>query len=178
MALEIRKDPTEFVRRLRLATLYLADHEALVGVTAESAGRQPEPGEKRTLNNAEIGYIMEFGSTIEGPSGSEVVIPPRPHLRPAIADAKDKYVPRLKKGLRAALLGDVTTAMASLEEAGLIGQMAVQRKINDGPFVPLAPATIRRRQTRKKSPRMGTKPLIDFGAYRDSITHVVLRKGK
>lgn len=153
----------------------LTRNEVLVGVPAENAGREPEDGQGRTLNNAEIGYVQEFGSTIEGPGGQSFTIPPRPHLRPGVEDAKDKIAQALKKGAIGALKGEDGAGDKALHSAGLIGQNAVRNKITEGPFVPLAPATLGKRRAKG---RTGTKPLIDTGAYRNSQTYVVRPKGE
>lgn len=153
----------------------LTHKEALVGIPAENAGRDPEPGETTALNNAEIGYVHEFGSTIETESGGEIVIPPRPHLRPGIASVKEKIADTLGTGVRKTLAGDADAAEQSLEKAGMVGQNGVRKYITDGDFTPLAPATI---ANRKRRGRTGTKPLIDTGTYRRSITYVVRKKGE
>lgn len=171
MPIEIRKKPSP---EIFAAIREMTKNEVLVGVPAENAGRAPEDGESRPLNNAEIGYVQEFGSTIEGPGGNEFVIPPRPHLRPGIVDAKDRLAKALEAGVRGALKGNKEAADKALHKAGLIGQNAVRNKITEGPFVPLAPMTLEKRKARG---RKGTKPLIDTGAYRNSQTYVVRPKG-
>lgn len=200
MPIEIRKKaPT---KEIFAALRGLTHNEVLVGVPAETAGREPEPGEDRTLNNAEIGYVLEFGSTIKHPGGTEyvqdasgkasfvksgtvegakktaaheIVIPPRPHLRPAIEEAKDKLAAALGAGVHEALAGLPDAADKALHAAGLIGQNAVRNKITEGPFAPLAPRTL---AERRKRGRTGTKPLLDTGAYRNSQTYVVRPKDK
>jgi hypothetical protein len=172
MPVEIRKKPNpDMMAALRGMTR----NEVLVGVPAENAGRAPEPGEKRPLNNAEIGYVQEFGSTIQGPNGQSFDIPPRPHLRPGVEDARDKLAKALEVGIKDALRGDKDAADKALNKAGLIGQNAVRNKITEGPFVPLAPMTLAMRRARG---RTGDKPLIDTGAYRNAQTYVVRPKGE
>lgn len=172
MPIEIRKKPSPAIFDGIRA---LTKNETLVGVPAENAGRQPEDGEKRPLNNAEIGYVQEFGSTIGGPNGQAFSIPPRSHLRPGIEDARDKLAKALEKGVMAALRGDVGAADKALHTAGLIGQNSVRNKITEGPFVPLAPMTLQKRKARG---RTGEKPLIDTGSYRSSISYVVRGKNE
>lgn len=173
MPIEIRRNAASVVMR---SVRELTKSEVLVGVPAENAGRSPEPGEQGApLNNAEIGYIHEFGSTIEGANGGEVVIPPRPHLIPGITGAKDKIARALGAGAMAALSGKADGPDIALNKAGLIGQAAVRGKITEGDFTPLAPATLAKRRAKG---RTGTKPLIDTGAYRNSINYVVRKKGE
>ena len=173
MPIEIRKKPD--TSALLSGIRSLTRMEVLVGVPAENAGRQPEPGEERTLNNAEIGYVQEFGSTIEGPGGHAFVIPPRPHRRPAVADANAPLAVALRKGAEAALKGEAEAGEKALHSAGLIAQNAVRNKITEGPFVPLAPATL---QKRRGHGRAGDRPIIDSGAYRNSISYVIRPKDK
>jgi hypothetical protein len=58
----------------------------------------------------------------------------------------------------------------ALHKVGLIGTSAVQAKITDGAFAPLAERNIKGRLRRG---RTGTKPLIDTGAYRRSFTYTI-----
>jgi hypothetical protein len=60
-------------------------------------------------------------------------------------------------------------------KAGLIAESSVRKKINEGPFEPLAPKTL---QERKRRGRTGEKPLIDTGQLRNSVTYVIRPKGK
>lgn len=175
MPIEIRKKPDMSVLR---GLRELAKNEVLVGVPAENAGRASADGEPNPLNYAEIGYVLEHGSTVNGGDGNSYVIPPRPHLRPGIEDAREKITAVMKNGLLKALEGDPAAAEKALEGAGIVAQNAVHRKIENGPFAPLAPATIHRRRTRKEAPRDGTKPLIDTGTYRKFHTYVVRPKDK
>lgn len=162
------------VKDLMAGLRTLTKNEVLVGVPAENAGREAEDGQ-RPLNNAEIGYIQEHGSTIDGGDGNSYVIPPRPHLRPGIKGAREKIAGQMKKGLLGAMKGDASAADKALHASGLVAQNAVRNKITEGPFVPLAPMTLAKRRARG---RTGTKPLIDTGAYRNAQTYVVRPKGE
>ncbi|MGR7993838.1 hypothetical protein [Xanthobacter sp. ZOL 2024] len=163
MPVEIKKSGSA---KLLSALRGLTHNEALVGIPAENAGREPEPGEEKPpLNNAEIGYLMEFGGKN---------IPARSHLRPAIEGAKSDLAKALGSGVRSVLSGKPDAADKALHTAGMIGQNAVRNKITEGPFLPLAPLTLAKR---KAKGRTGEKPLIDTGAYRNSQTYVVRKKG-
>ncbi len=142
----------------------LVGQELLVGIPAATAGRQTEPGDE-PIDNATIGYIMEFGA----PAAN---IPARPFLVPGIQNATDRVGKRFQRAAEAALDGDTQRITDEFDAAGLIAQNAVRAKITDGPFVPLAPATIAKRRSRKP-PRLGTAPLLDTGQLRRSITYVV-----
>lgn len=172
MGVEIKK---RGMPKLLAAIRGLTHNEALVGVPAENAGREPAPGERRpALNNAEIGYIHEFGATVDDGYGESFDIPPRPHLRPAIAGARDDIARALGNGVRAALRGEMDAADKALHAAGMIGQNAVRDRLTEGPFQPLSPVTLAKRRARR---RTGEKPLIDTGAYRNAQTYVVRKKG-
>lgn len=142
----------------------LVQKELLVGIPASTAARTPEEGEA-PIDNATIGYLMEFGA----PAAN---IPARPFLIPGLQSATDRIGKRLQKAAEAALDGKSDDVDAQYDAAGLIAQNAVRARISDGPFVPLAPATLAARK-RRKPPRMGEKPLIDSGQLRRSVTFVV-----
>lgn len=136
----------------------LTGKQVMVGIPATNAYR---PGE--TVTNAMLGYIHEFGS----PAAH---IPPRPFLIPGIESVKDQVVNRLQAAAKKALDGDVSAVDSALMQIGLLAQSAVQKKITDGPFVPLAPATI---AARKAKGHAGIKPLIDTGALRQAVSYVI-----
>lgn len=147
----------------------ITKRQVFVGIPAENADRQAEKGEEGApLNNAAIGYIMETGLP-------ERNIPARPFLTPGIADAQERLVGQLRKGAVAALAGDEGGADRALHATGLIGQSAVQKRITDGPFIPLSKRTLQRRKARG---RTGEKPLLDTGQLRRAVNYVIREKGK
>lgn len=141
----------------------LLKREVLVGIPSSNAARDPEPGETTAATNALIGYVMEYGSPAKN-------IPARPFLHPGIANAKDDIAKHFKKAAQLALTGKADEIGQELEKIGLIAQVSVQKKITDGPFEPLKPATLAARVRRG---RTGTTPLIDTGQLRRAITYVV-----
>lgn len=145
----------------------LERHQVLVGVPAKTADRQPDPQDPGPINNATIGYLMETGS----PAAN---IPARPHLQPGIEDARETIVAEYRTGADAVLDGKVSNADTIHTRVGLTAQASVRRKITDGPFEALAPATL---ADRKRRGRKGEKPLIDTGQYRQSINFVIRPKG-
>lgn len=149
----------------------LTKNEVLVGVPAENAMREPEPGETEAANNAVIGYVQEFGSP-------EKNIPARPFLVPGVASKQDEYVKRLKKAAQDALSGNLEAVSKAQHNIGLIAQRAVQKKMDDGPFAPLSPKTIYARKHRKEAPRDSETPLIDKGLLRRAIAYVIRERGK
>jgi hypothetical protein len=177
---------TDNSRAISAAIRDLANRRVLVGVPAAKADRQPEPGQPApAINNAEIAYIQEHGAP-------EANIPARPFLAPGVASAHDKIVKGLEKAGRAAFAGDSAAVDRRLNEVGLIAQAAVRNKITDGPFVPLAPATILARLRRGRKGQLdpsiygngaipsdehaaatGMRPLIDTGQLRNAISFVI-----
>ena len=138
----------------RLAAV--AQRDVLVGVPAGEA-RDDGP------SNAEIGYQNEFGSPANN-------IPARPHLLPGVAAVQDKVATRLTQAADAAASGRVSDAERHLHAAGLLAQNSVRRTLTTTAYRPLSERTLAERRARG---RTGTKPLIDTGQYRRSITYVV-----
>ena len=134
----------------------VAQRDVLVGVPA---GEQRDDGP----TNAEIGYQNEFGSPANN-------IPARPHLIPGVAAVQDKAVARLTQAASAAATGRMSDAERHLHAAGLIAQNSVRRTLTTAAYRPLSERTLAERRARG---RTGTKPLIDTGQYRNSITYVV-----
>lgn len=144
----------------------LTRSEVLVGIPA-GPPRDDALAQGITVTNAEIGYLNEFGSPAMN-------IPARPFLIPGVTDARDKVAAALLAGARAALSDNPGPADASLMRAGIVAQTSVQLRITEGPFVPLAPATIAKR---REQGHAGTKPLLMSGMLRRSVQFVVRPKG-
>jgi hypothetical protein len=153
------------------AVKQLTSQVVLVGVPGENAERKPVPGEKNTITNPVIGYINEFGSP-------ERNIPARPHLVPAINGIQDKINARMLRMGQQALSLKPDVIDAGFNGVGLMGQVAVQKYIQATLKPPLAALTLARRKSRKVAPRQGEQPLIDTGAYLQSITYVVRKKSE
>lgn len=138
----------------RLAAV--AQRDVLVGVPA---GEERDDGP----SNAEIGYQNEFGSPANN-------IPARPHLLPGVAAVQDKVIAKLTRAADAAATGRPSDAERHLHAAGLLAQNSVRRTLTTTAYRPLSERTLAERRARG---RTGTKPLIDTGQYRRSITYVV-----
>jgi phage gpG-like protein len=141
----------------------LTKRETLVGIPSATATRK----DNEPINNAQIGFIQEFGSPANN-------IPARPFLIPGVTSVKERIAEELERGARSALTGTPVLDEA-FHRVGLVAQNAVRAKINNGPFAPLAESTITQRLARG---RTGTKPLIDTGQLRNSITYAVRNKVK
>lgn len=164
------------------ATRDLGNKQVLVGVPSTAAARDGEP----EVNNAAIAYWMEFGVP-------EKNIPARPFLFPGVRNYRDRAVQRLKKAGQLAIDGQPQKADEQLNAVGLEAVSSVRKKITEGPFVPLAPATIaaRRRSDTSQLNELykhqtissqehvnltGTQPLIDTGKLRQAINYVIRKK--
>jgi hypothetical protein len=140
-----------------------------VGVPDEDADRKPVEGESEPITNAALAYIHENGVP-------EKNIPARPFMVPGIDSAKERITKQLVKAGEAMLdTGSKTELDKALGRVGLIAQSAIQNKITDGPFAPLAPKTIAERKARGNE---SDKPLIDTGQLRQAITFVIRDRGK
>lgn len=121
-----------------------------VGVTKDKNQR-----EKGETTNALIAYVHEFG----------IGVPERSFMRSTIIENAQKYQKINRDNILPAIRSGTLTAEECYRRLGTIAQSDMQQKIANGPFKPLKEAT----EKRKKS----TKPLIDTGALRQSITYEV-----
>lgn len=170
-------------RKLEEALKVLTEQKVLVGIPADKAARQPEPGEEGGITNAELGYIHENGSPAHN-------VPARPTLAPGVRKAKDKIVDQLRAAGKAALDGNKAGVMTALNKAGIIGANSVRAQFVDGDLAPLAESTLAKRtgtvrgedgkilkkgKTRAESGAIN--PLILTGQLRKAVTYVVRKEG-
>lgn len=183
-------------KALQDATQTLLKRELLVGIPGDSPARSPEPGEPTPPSNAVIAYVQEFGD-------DEKNIPARPFLMPGVANAKPDIVKGLESAGRAVLDGQAGGLERGLTSAGLAAQVAVKKKIIDGPFAPLSERTLQGRAERLTSkgkasqsesskaarrelanrdagelPSTDAKPLYDTHSLFNAVTYVVRDKGQ
>lgn len=144
----------------------LTGTDLLVGIPQANTERRND--DNTSITNAEIGYIQETGSPAMN-------IPARPFLVPGVQGVEKPIAKQLEKGARAALDGSRDDVEKAFIAAGLVAQNGVRRQVNDGMFAPLAEATL---AARRRRGRTGTKPLIETGQLRNSITYVLRKKGK
>lgn len=140
-------------RELRSRLEGMADKEVVVGVTRASAGRD-QTGE---INNAELAATHEFGT-------KDGRIPERSFIRSSMTEHSREYVAAHAENLRKVVRGEMPFEQ-SLQLLGLRAASDVQQNIRDGDFESLAQSTIDRKGS--------SKPLIDTGNLRQSITHEV-----
>lgn len=161
MSMKITKDD---VAKVLASIQELASKQVMVGIPASKAER--EEGDEEPINNAQLGYIHEFGSP-------KANIPARPFLNPGIKRAQESINNHLQKAAKAAMDGNEEKVDVELNATGLVAQAGARYEINNGDLAPLAESTI---AARKRRGRTGTKPLIDTGQLRNSITYVIRKK--
>lgn len=164
----------------------LVKNEVLVGIPESKTERD----DSEPINNATIGYLMEFGAP-------ESNIPARAWLIPGVEADEPQSVAYLREAADAALIGNKEKMREGLNKAGLSAADQVKQRINSNIPPPLAPSTIanRHRQRKTKTPRKseieyarligtgmapgaaqdatGIISLINTGAFRNSVTYVV-----
>lgn len=161
--------------------------DVLVGVPAENAARDPEPGETgQGPNNAALAYIHDTGLP-------EQNIPARPFMLPGIMAAEPAITKYLGMAGQQALIGDAAGVERMQHAAGLAAQNAIRGKINEGIAPALSERTLKARAARGRkgakkelaarakgeAPTLtNAKPLVDTGALRNSITYVIRARGE
>lgn len=129
-------------------------------VNAKSVKVGIQSGDKTIDGKEDLAYIAslhEFGS----PGGK---IPERSFIRTAI-DKNERKINTFTDKLALKILNGSVNVRGALDLIGLEVTGIIQKQIADGEYVPLAPATIKR----KKS----NKPLIDTGNMYQSIRHII-----
>lgn len=154
---------------MKAALKALTQDRVLVGIPSEKAFRDPEPDDPHPeLNNAEIGYLNEFGAP-------EANIPARPHLVPGVAKATKEAVPKIyADAATKALDGNLSAVKDAHGKVGFTATSSVKNLIADGIDPALADSTIAKRKARG---RTGTTPLLDTGQYRRNIDFVIRPAG-
>lgn len=149
---------------VKAALKALVQDRVLVGIPSEHAFRDPDDEELTPhLNNAEIGYLNEFGAP-------EANIPARPHLVPGTQSALPKVEKIYREAVGKAVVGNVNGVRAAHVQVGFVVTSAVKNLITDGIDPPLAEQTIKQR---KRRGRDGETPLLDTGQYRRNIDFAV-----
>lgn len=152
-------------RRSSLATeeeLRSGPMAAVMRRTAKAAGEAAKQGyTTRTTSGdipmAMIAAIHEFGKP-------EIGIPERSFLRGGIQRGRPRFSRLNAANLRCVVLGSKSVD-ESLEQLGVVAAGEVKREFTAGTFEPNKPATIARKGS--------SRPLIDTGSLRQSITYVL-----
>lgn len=158
------KITTDNVAKVLASIQELAGKQVMVGIPASKAER--EEGDTEPINNAQLGYIHEYGAPASN-------IPARPFLIPGVAHAQESINNHLQKAAKAAMNGDDEKVDVELNATGLIAQAGARNEINSGAFEALSASTL---AARRKRGRTGDKPLIDTGQLRNAITYVIRKK--
>jgi hypothetical protein len=108
-----------------------------------------------------VAAVQNFGSGSRG-------IPARPFLAVGAKDAVTATAP-IAKALAPALNAGKISKAGILEHMGTTAVDAVKNRITAGPWEPLKAATI--------ADKGSSRPLIDTGLMRNSITHIVREDG-
>ncbi|STO54401.1 Mu-like prophage protein gpG [Canicola haemoglobinophilus] len=122
--------------------------DVYVGIPA-SENRNVEGAEQ--FNLASLAAVLEFGNQH---------IPSRPFLRQTLAENQQKYTALFAEGIN-----NGEDYVQLMQKIALVAQGDVQENIVKGDWVANAPSTIKRKGS--------SKPLIDTGRLRQSITGVI-----
>lgn len=176
-------DLDQLARHLR----QLAGVEVLVGFPEDKTEREVDPdGKSSPITNAALAYIHDNGAP-------EQNIPARQFMAPAIADASDKLSSKGGQILQAVLAGGHATLVEQgMHQLGLIGKLAIQKKINEGIPPPLAESTLlnriskgskygqkgakaelERREKGLAPSVLFAKPLVDTGQLRNAADYAI-----
>lgn len=114
---------------------------------------------------AYVATIQEFGY----PQGG---IPSRPFMRPTVAEKTNEWKSTLAAGSRQIMAGKLTVEQM-LGQVGMLAAGNIAQTISKIYTPPLAPTTIAARASKRKSPGVSTKPLVDTGLMIQSVSHKV-----
>ena len=105
-------------------------------------------------------------------------IPPRPMMRPTIAEQSAQWSRDFGEGAKAVVVGRYSAAQV-MDAVGMKAAGDVAKTISEIKSPPLAPATVdarRRRYADGKTTGNLTKPLVDTAVMVTSVTHITERK--
>ncbi len=129
--------------------------------------------EELSTKAAYVGWLANTASYDDGTSVAEIAafneygtvnIPARPFMKTAVEKSKDEILRYYQMSTKNIADGK-TDANKVLTGLGELGKSKVQESIRHGDWVPNAPATIKRKGS--------SKPLIDTGLMRDTVTYVI-----
>lgn len=119
---------------------------------------------------AYVAAIQEFGY----PQGG---IPSRSFMRTTAAEKKPEWSSLMQRALAGALnAGTVDALQNNLTQVGGLAAGDISRTISKITSPPLKDSTLRARQSRKKSPGVSRKPLVDTGKMIQSVDSAVVMK--
>lgn len=142
----------QFMKTLR----ELTELEVRIGYQRGTLSGNPDNSSRADL--VDIAMWNEFGT---------VNIPSRPFMRDSV-DKHEAAINHMLTAQKDALLYGAT-AREILNTVGLFQQDLIQTEIEQGDFVANAPTTIMKKGS--------DKPLIDTGTLKNSVHHIVVKKG-
>lgn len=149
---------------------------ALVAATQEYGAHISHPGGtpyKIGADGKAVFVSKAEGAGLPVTKPHEIVIPPRPMLRPTVLRETQNWLEILASGSRSVMAGR-TTADNVMEAIGARGAGDIRKTISMVWNPPLKPSTIaarRRALTDKKTVGALDKPLVASGIMIDSVTH-------
>lgn len=144
-----------------LARVFAPSHPVVrVGVLDDAPARRSDGDDPSPMTNLEVAVVQEFGAP-------EAHIPPRSFIRGGIDASGEVLGKTMESQGRLALAGKITEEVG-LERIGMKAVACCQRHMAEGIPPPLSPVTIERRE------HGGTKPLVDTGQLKSSITYKVV----
>lgn len=144
-----------FINRLKAALA--GKRERLVSVGIPSTAKEEDGS-----SSAVVAAANEYGTAN---------IPERPFLRTGVRKNLPKYKKLNETNLKAVVNGK-STIDKSLGLLGLMASQDVKDEITNGNFAPLDAKTIAARKRRSVG---SSKPLIDTGQMRESITYEIVK---
>ena len=117
---------------------------------------------------ATVAAQNEFGNPAKN-------IPSRPFFRNAIKANEQKWGETAGRLIESAMAGKISESQA-LDQLGAMIKGDIQESILDGDFEQLKKSTLVARQSRKRTPGVANKPLIDTGHMMRSVDYVVEKK--
>lgn len=146
------------------------NNASLLYIQTHGARRKPMRDEMQKKMDEGYKYSEAFSMYIEEHGSPLWQIPPRPVLKPAIEDCKDKIAKRLTKAFKAAIQGNDMEVEHWFDSAGMYAEKHARNWFENpkNNWPPNAPSTIARKGS--------DVPLIDTGELRKSIKHVIRRK--
>jgi len=120
---------------------------------------------------AMVAAAHEFGVPQNG-------LPPRPFMRPTIAENRDRWLKYFAQQVRHIFEGESTVEIA-LNQVGLNMAGKIKQAISKVTQPPLKTATVKakmRKRKTAKTPGNLTKPLVDTGLMISTVTHEVSRE--
>ena len=157
------------LKNIKQAIAFMKSNKVYVGIPEKNSDR----GGKMT--NVQLAYIHSNGSP-------KMHIPPRPFLEPGVEDAREAIAEEMGEAALAASEGDFGAAMAHLDGAGQEGENGVKLRFGTG--AANAPITVHggwmmnpvSHKPFHVKGKGSSAPLIDTGALRQSVTHVIESK--